>query len=122
LIEEILRDGGLEVNVISKFSELKRGKINLIKVENAISYGIISDNIEVLTEKEIFKNVKVTKTKFRSAFQNTKPISSKEELKIGDYVVHYDYGIAIYKGIKTVELKDIRNDYILLQFENIELY
>src|SRR5690606_28261327 len=45
LLQEILSDGGIEVNVISKFRELKRGKINLIKVENAISYGIISDNI-----------------------------------------------------------------------------
>src|SRR5690554_6917236 len=50
------------------------------------------------------------------------PIHSKEDLRIGDYLVHYDYGICRYLGIKTVELQDIKNDYIMLQFENMELF
>lgn len=43
-------------------------------------------------------------------------------MEVGDYVVHYDYGIGRYLGIKTVELQDIRNDYIVLQYANMELY
>lgn len=121
LLKEILNDGGLEANFIDDFTSVKKNKINLIHVSNPISYGMLSTNLEVLTEKEIFKSIKTPKTRFRTAMQ-TKPISSKDDLKRGDYVVHYDYGIAIYLGIKTVELKDVRNDYILLQFENMELY
>lgn len=122
LIKEILLDNNLEIKEIISFKDLVKGKINLIKVDNAISYGLLRSNLEVLTEREVFKNVKLTKARFRTALQHAKPISSKEDLKVGDYVVHYDYGIAIYKGIKTVEIKDIKNDYILLQFANIELY
>ncbi|MCK9471356.1 MAG: transcription-repair coupling factor [Bacilli bacterium] len=121
LLREILADGGLEVNFITSYKQIKKKSINLIKVVNPISYGFIHSNFEVLTEREIFKSIKIPKAKFRTSMQ-TKPVSSKDELQRGDYVVHYDYGIAIYLGIKTVELKDIKNDYILLKFENIELY
>lgn len=122
LLKEILGDGNLNVNSIDNFTNIKKSAINLIQVSNAISYGMLLSNFEVLTEREIFKTIKVPKTRFRTTLQQAKPISSKEDLQKGDYVVHYDYGIAIYKGIKTVELKDIKNDYILLQFENMELY
>jgi len=121
LIKEILTQNQLQVYEINSFEEVKEKKINVIEVKNAVSLGLANTNLEVLTEKEVFKNVKLTKAKFRT-LQNSKPISAKDELKVGDYVVHYDYGIAIYKGIKTVELKDVKNDYILLQFANIELY
>ena len=49
------------------------------------------------------------------------PINSKEDIEIGEYVVHYDYGIARYKGIKEVKLNDICNDYLVLAFANMNL-
>ena len=122
LLNEILTDGGLIVNKIEDFASVKKGTINLIESFNAISYGLITSSLEVLTEREIFKSIKLPKARFRTALQNSKPISSKDELNRGDYVVHYDYGIAIYEGIKTVELKDIKNDYLVLKFEDTVLY
>jgi transcription-repair coupling factor (superfamily II helicase) len=49
-------------------------------------------------------------------------LNDVDDLKPGDYVVHYDYGISQYLGIKTVELQDIKSDYIMLRFANMELY
>ncbi len=121
LLKEILNENDLPVNLIESFEKLVPKKINLIKSENAISFGFLG-KIEVYTELEIFKKFKVQKTRYRSILKNTKPISSKEDLQIGDYVVHYDYGIGKYLGIKTVDLQDVRNDYIVLQYANMELY
>ncbi|MCK9535993.1 MAG: transcription-repair coupling factor [Bacilli bacterium] len=121
LICEIFLESGLVPLKISSFSEVKKQKINLIKCENAIAFGFIESNVEVITEKEIFKQVKSHRPKYRH-MQHTVPIASKEDLQTGDYVVHYDYGIGRYLGIKTVQLKDIRNDYIMLQYQNMELY
>lgn len=121
LIGEILSENKVNYIRISAFKDLISGAVNLIRSDNAISFGFIG-KIEVFTEEEIFKRFKVPKTKYRSVMQNTKPISSKEDLEIGDYVVHYDYGIGRYLGIKTVELQDVRNDYIVLQYANMELY
>ena len=39
----------------------------------------------------------------------------------GDIVVHYEYGIARYQGIKTVSLNGIQQDYLKLQYDNMNL-
>lgn len=121
LISEILKENGIEPIIIDSFSAVKRRGVNLIRCENAVAFGFIESNVEVITEKEVFKQVRTHRPRYRN-LQQTVPISSKEELQIGDYVVHYDYGIGRYMGIKTVQLRDVRNDYILLQYANMELY
>lgn len=122
LIKEILTENNITVYEIPDFNSVRKAAVNLVQCDNALSFGFIDTSIEIITEKEIFKQMRVQKTRYRSTSQNTKPISSKEDLRIGDYVVHYDYGIGKYLGIKTIELKDIRNDYITLQYDNMELY
>lgn len=121
LLKEIFSERQIKYNECKIFSEIVANNINIILVENALSFGFIN-TFEVIDEEQIFKKMKLKKTKYRSAYQNTIPINSKEELQPNDYIVHYDYGIGKYLGIKTVELGDIKNDYILLQFANMELY
>ncbi|MGD9605189.1 MAG: DEAD/DEAH box helicase, partial [Bacilli bacterium] len=122
LFKEILKEGQVNFWEATNFSEVKEEQINLIQAENAISFGFFEDNLEVITEQEIFKSIKNVKARYRSMMQNTQVISSKEDLQIGDFVVHYDYGIGKYLGIKTIELKDVRNDYIALAFSNMEIF
>jgi transcription-repair coupling factor (superfamily II helicase) len=121
LLQEIFSENDLPISRLNNFAGLKSKGINLICSENAVSYGILGE-YEVITEQEVFKDLKVQKTRFRSILQSSKPLVTKEDLKIGDYVVHYDYGVGRYLGIKTVELKDVRNDYITLEYANMELY
>lgn len=122
LLKEIFVENQLGFETPDDFPGVKKGKINLLLSDNAIGYGFYESNTEIITEREIFKAIKVPKMRYRSMMQNAKPITSKEDLQIGDFVVHYDYGIGKYLGIKTIGLKDIRNDYIALQFSNMELY
>lgn len=119
LIKSILSEANVSY-IETNFFNIKSNKINIVLCENAIGFGIY-DFIEVITEDEIFKSNKNNKVKYRSVRENTVNIKSSEELRIGDYVVHYDYGISKYLGIKTVELNDTVNDYLRLMFENMEL-
>ena len=80
------------------------------------------NGIEVITEENIFKKLKLKNSKYRSIYQNTMSINTKEDLKPGDYVVHYDYGIGRYQGIEAVELKGVTNDYLSIKFSNTELF
>ncbi|NLD26220.1 MAG: DEAD/DEAH box helicase, partial [Acholeplasmataceae bacterium] len=121
ILQEIFSENAIQFYRTKDFSGIKSKKVNLILSENAVSYGLYGE-YEVITEQEIFKQLKTQKTRFRSVLQNSKPIATKEDLKTGDYVVHYDYGVGRYLGIKTVDLKDVRNDYITLQYANMELY
>ena len=38
------------------------------------------------------------------------------DLKPGDYVVHEDYGIGVYKGLVTLGVDDIDREYLLLEY------
>ncbi|MCD6363667.1 MAG: transcription-repair coupling factor [Synergistetes bacterium] len=38
----------------------------------------------------------------------------------GDYVVHEDYGIAIFRGIKRIKVDGVEGDYLLLEYANGE--
>lgn len=118
LLKEILIQNDIK---FVETSEVTANKINLTIIENALSFAM-ADDLEVIHETHIFKKPSLKKAKYRSAYQHTIPIESRDDIMAGEYVVHFDYGIARYKGIKTIELQGIKNDYIVLQFENMELY
>ncbi|MDD3171986.1 MAG: CarD family transcriptional regulator, partial [Bacilli bacterium] len=121
LLAEVFGEKDIKFTILEDINSLKRSAVNLVISKNALGYGFYND-IEVITDTEIFKHALHKKTKYRSVSQNIVAINSKEDLEIGDYVVHYDYGIGRYTGIKTVELNNIKNDYIKLQYENMELF
>lgn len=39
-----------------------------------------------------------------------------EDLKLGDYVVHENYGIGIFRGVTQVEIEGVTREYVLLQY------
>ena len=53
--------------------------------------------------------------------KETTSINDKDDLTPGDIVVHYEYGIARYQGIKTIVTNDISQDYLKLQYDNMNL-
>lgn len=120
VFEEILKLNNVQYDVLSTFYDNTNEKISLVVCENAIGFGFF-DRFEVLTENEIYKKGKVAGGKFRSVTENTTIISTKEDLQVGDYVVHYDYGIGKYLGIKSVELNGLTNDYLKIQYGNMDL-
>lgn len=110
-----------KVHKIDDINSIKEKEINICKANNYISFGFIN-SLEVITEDNIFKEMKYKKSRYRSIYQNSTAINSKDDLQPGDYVVHYDYGIGKYEGIKAVELKGMTNDYLAIKFSNTELY
>ncbi|MBR1650576.1 MAG: transcription-repair coupling factor [Lachnospiraceae bacterium] len=92
--------------------------------EVLVSYGRISKGFEyplikfvVLAETDIFGAERRKKRRRKVNLQGTK-ISSLEDLKPGDYVVHEVYGLGIYKGIEKVESDHIVRDYIRLEYKD----
>ena len=51
--------------------------------------------------------------------KNRKPAEQRlliEDLKLGDYVVHENYGIGIYRGVTQVQNDGVIREYLLLQY------
>ncbi len=119
LFKEILNQNNVNYSILNSFDS-KTSKINLIVCNDCLGYGIYNE-YRVITEDEIYKNIKKRKIHYRSVQETSLTISSKDDLHIGDYVVHFDYGISKYLGIKSVTLDGITNDYLELQYENMNL-
>jgi len=45
-------------------------------------------------------------------------ISDLSDLKVGDYVVHVDHGIALYQGLKQIEVEGKQRDFMLLTYQD----
>ena len=104
-----------------KNHEVKPGEIMLM-------YGRISQGYEypmikfvVISESDIFTAEK-KKRKKRKTYEGQK-IQDFTELSVGDYVVHENHGLGIYKGIEQVEIDKVTKDYIKIEYrDNGNLY
>jgi len=45
-------------------------------------------------------------------------ISDLSDLKVGDYVVHVDHGIAVYQGLRPLEVEGAPRDFMLLTYQD----
>ncbi|KGX85482.1 transcription-repair coupling factor [Pontibacillus litoralis] len=72
-------------------------------------------HVAVITENELFKK-RTSRPKRKKKISNAERIKSYQELKVGDYVVHYNHGIGKYLGIETLDLNGLHKDYLLVQY------
>ena len=70
-------------------------------------------------DKELFNkhNRDITTKKYYSNKQTQDYIDSINDIKIGEYVVHYVHGIGIYNGIVKQTIDDNQKDYLEIQFQ-----
>lgn len=68
----------------------------------------------IISESDIFGKEKKKKKK-RKSFEGQK-IESFNELSVGDYVVHENHGLGVYKGIEKVEVDRVTKDYMKIEY------
>jgi len=67
-----------------------------------------------LTDHEIFQRLK--RKKMDSSFSKGEALVDYDSIKPGDYVVHIDYGIGIYEGLKTLDLDGRKIECLSIQY------
>ncbi len=93
-------------------------KKDLYLLEGFLEKGIETENILILTDKELFPHYKLRKTPKKIIF--SREISNIEELVVGDYVVHKDFGIGVFKGLKEIKQNGVEKEYMLIEYRNGE--
>lgn len=68
----------------------------------------------VISETDIFGQEKKKKKKKR--FREGQVIESFQDLKPGDYVVHENHGLGIFRGLEKVEVDKVMKDYIKIEY------
>ncbi len=90
--------------------------------EILVTYGKLRKGFEyplikflVITESDMFGAEKRQKKRKKHNYEGKK-ISNFSELTVGDYVVHENHGLGIYRGIEKIEQDHVIKDYIKVQY------
>ncbi len=85
-------------------------------------YGHIAHGFEypdikfaLITESDIF-GAEHKKPRKKKKKYDGEQIQEFSELKVGDYVVHEDHGVGIYRGVEKIEVNRIAKDYIKIEY------
>jgi transcription-repair coupling factor (superfamily II helicase) len=101
--------------VLNMIGEGKRNsQIILLEGEISTSFIIPAMKLVCLSEEEIFVK--------KAPRRRTRPIregyflKSFGDLKEDDFVVHTDFGIGVYRGLKKITVGKIENDFLVIEY------
>ncbi len=94
-------------------------------VVGALDGGFVMPGLRVLTDHEIFRRARRLRRARR--YRHAAPSGATGALLQGDYVVHLDHGIGIYRGISTVTVGVTTLEVAVVEYEggdrlNVPLY
>jgi transcription-repair coupling factor (superfamily II helicase) len=87
--------------------------------------GFVMPTLRVLTDHEIFRRARRLRRPRR--YREAAPSSATGALTLGDYVVHLEHGIGIYRGIETITAGESTLEVAIVEYEggdrlNVPLY
>ena len=114
LAQDITEEGISAFYTQDEEHEVKPGEV-------MVAYGKIKKGYEypdlqcvIISESDIFGREKKKKKKRR--IYEGEQIQSFSDLHVGDYVVHENHGLGIYRGIEKVEVDKVVKDYIKIEY------
>jgi transcription-repair coupling factor (superfamily II helicase) len=101
------------------------GRLNLSLAVGALDGGFVMRTLRVLTDHEIFRRARRLRRPRR--YRQAAPSAVTGQLVAGDYVVHLEHGIGIYRGIETIQVGGATLEVAVLEYEggdrlNVPLY
>lgn len=115
-LAEILEERGVKRFTTGRIEEYAHLKSTIFISYGYLNYGFKLSNLKTvfITDQEIFgkernKRYKLTKRK-------SEPFFTVTDISSGDYVVHIDHGMGIYKGIVNLTVKGVKQDYLLIEY------
>lgn len=84
-------------------------------LEGGMEKGFVSSTLQLamISEQDIWGKKTTRSTRRRPEREERLLV---EDLKLGDYVVHENYGVGIFRGVTRVETDGVTREYILLQY------
>ena len=118
---EILVEQFRENNIHAVYSDklvnpLSSGEIVISKGSIHKGFEYVDLKYIVISESEVYGNKPKKKVK-RKRFKGNK-INNFSELNVGEYVVHENHGVGIYRGIEQVEINGISKDYLKITYKD----
>ncbi|MBU4343770.1 MAG: transcription-repair coupling factor [Candidatus Omnitrophica bacterium] len=101
-------DGPVRIELVGK-------KVDSLKGFSILSNETLEEHSMVIILPKLGLYPKKAKKK-RSEVGERSPVESFIDLEIGNYVVHVDHGIGIFKGFEKLEFRDAEKDHIVIEY------
>jgi transcription-repair coupling factor (superfamily II helicase) len=121
---ELLEDFKLKAGVKDAFPLhplSERGRLKVVTGDLQAGFLLPSEGLALVTEEEIFG---LKRRVGHGKRAESAPLSTFEDLRHGDHVVHVDYGIGLYRGLVRLEAgggplasEGVENDYLFIEYE-----
>lgn len=118
-IKNYLQDNNIYTKVFDDVHTIDTfEKSNVYITQGILSSGYDFSDFDISIIAEGVSGVKQSSVKKTKKSTIGVKINSFEDLKIGDYIVHENHGIGIYRGIETIRVQDTLKDYIKLEYSS----
>lgn len=108
-----LKDLGISAEIAENLDrELKSNQIYLYDASLKNGFEYTSIKFSIINHREIYGNI----TKKKSKKKKSTGITDFADISIGDYVVHENHGLGVYKGTEQIEIQEVKRDYIVIQY------
>ncbi len=119
-ISELLANYGIDADVTTRpFGEESFEAASVKVMAGELENGFLwpSERLAVVAEEEVFER----RTRRRAA----KPVSgiflnSFQDLRQGDFVVHVDHGIGVYRELVHLNVGGVESDFLLLAYQDAD--
>jgi transcription-repair coupling factor (superfamily II helicase) len=116
-LQELLGHYGIPITVSEgRFSEEPHdaSAVRILTGELSRGFRLPEEGMAVIAEEEIFG--RRVKRRDLSEIRKKQILVSLAELKPGDFMVHVDFGLGLYRGLQHMEFDGIGGDFLLLEY------
>ncbi len=98
---------------------------HLDQIESIRDYSLIEGK-SLTTFEELFllpvtESFLKRRARLRAHFEEFEPVQGLEDIRVGDYVVHVEYGIGKFLGTKTLKISGSTKRHLAIEYANEEI-
>ena len=112
-LADLLRAHDIEISATSE-QALALGTPLLRIADLSRGFQLPDERVAIVTEEEVFGAR--TRRRGKDGARAGAALSSLAQLQEGDYVVHADHGIAVYRGLEQVSSGTLEGDFLQLEY------
>ncbi len=118
MLLDILRRNGAVIPVCRGWPEFVAGRDSLAIAVAPIENGLLLEapGLAVLAEKQLFGDRVRARRRRRQTRDPEKLINNLKDLQVNSPVVHEEYGIGRYQGLKTLDVGGLHTEFLTLEY------
>jgi transcription-repair coupling factor (superfamily II helicase) len=117
-LRHLLSAHGIQAPIASQPKPVWRwsvpGRVEIRLASLSKGFALPMEQLVVVTEEEIFGPRQ--KRRARARWPDAAAVESLAHLSTGDYLVHADHGIGVYRGLVKLDLRDVESEFLRLDY------